>query len=100
MSEREDDLHLERELREVLRGEIPGRHRTACEGAWTVCRRRPQRASSPARVAAGVIGTVMVAAAAVIVVVALGNRATLDATVVGASPALGDVSCRTRARGS
>ena len=34
----------------------------------------------------------MVAAAAVIVVVALGNRAALDATVVGASPAPGDVS--------
>ena len=41
MSEREDDLRLERELRDVLGDEIPGRRRTACEGAWTACRRRP-----------------------------------------------------------
>ena len=92
MSEREDDLHLERELRELLRERDPGPAPYGLRGRLDRVPETTAPASSPARVAAGLIGTAMVAAAAVIVVVALGNRATLDATVVGASPAPGDVS--------
>ena len=85
-----NDARLERALRDLLADREPGAAPYALRDRVDRVpdRARPRRAE-PGRVAAGVIGTVAVAAAAVIVVVALGDRAAIDATGVGASPAPG-----------
>ncbi len=86
------DARLEREFRGLLADRDPGTAPYALRDGVARVPETAPRGADRARIAASVIGTVMVAAAAVIVVVALGNRAVLDATVVGASPAPGDVS--------
>ncbi len=87
-----NDVRLERALRDLLADRDPGAAPYALRDRVDSVTESEVRGSNRARVAAGVIGTMMVAAAAVVVVVALGNRAALDATGVGASPAPGDAS--------
>jgi hypothetical protein len=80
------DGRLERELRGLLADREPG-------GAPYALRDRVDRVPDTAArgeraaIAAGVIGTAMIAAAVVIAVVALGGRQAIDPASVGASPA-------------
>lgn len=86
------EARLERELRGLLADRDPGAAPYALRGRVARVPETATRGPDRAQIAAGVIGTVMVAAAAVIVVVALGSRAVLDPPMAGASPAPGDVS--------
>ena len=86
-----NDVRLERALRDVLADRDPGAAPYALRDRVDRVPERASRGSTRARVAAGVIGTLVVAAAAVIVVLALGNRGALDATGVGASPGPGNL---------
>ena len=87
-----NDARLERELRDLLADRDPGAAPYTLRGRVDRVPETAARSPNGARVAAGVIGALVVAAAAVIVVVALGNRGALDATGVGASPGPGNLS--------